>query len=43
LQLRITWQEILKRFPSIEGVDEPKFTYSNFVHGYDMLPVRIPG
>ena len=43
LQLRITWQEILKRFPTIEVVDEPKFTYSNFVHGYDMLPVRIPG
>ena len=43
LQLRITWQEILKRFPAIEVVDEPKFTYSNFVHGYDMLPVRIPG
>ena len=40
LQLRITWQEILKRFATIEVVDEPKFTYSNFVHGYDMLPVR---
>ncbi len=43
LQLPITWQEILKRFPAIEVVDEPKFTSSNFVHAYDMLPVRVPG
>jgi cytochrome P450 len=43
LQLRIAWQEILKRFDTIEVVDEPKFTYSNFVHGYETLPVRIPG
>jgi len=43
LQLRITWQEILKRFHAIEVIDEPKFTYSNFAHGYDMLRVRIPG
>jgi cytochrome P450 len=42
LQLRITWQEILKRFRAIELVDEPKFTYSNFVHGYETLCVRIP-
>jgi hypothetical protein len=34
------WPE---RFLAIEVVDEPSFTYSNFVHGYDMLPVRIPG
>jgi cytochrome P450 len=43
LQLRIAWQEILTRFPVIEVVDEPKLTYSNFVHGYETLPVRIPG
>jgi cytochrome P450 len=43
LQLRITWQEILKRFPVIEMVDEPKLTYSTFVKGYETLPVRIPG
>jgi cytochrome P450 len=42
LQLRIAWEEILKRFPAMEVVDAPKFTYSNFVHGYEMLPVRIP-
>jgi cytochrome P450 len=43
LQLRIVWQEILDRFETIEVVGEPKWTYSNFVHGYETLPVRIPG
>ncbi len=43
LQLRIAWEEILKRFDTIEVVDEPKWTYSNFVKGYETLPVRIPG
>jgi hypothetical protein len=46
---RINWYRDLlvihhhKRFPAIEVVNEPKFSYSNFVHGYDMLPVRVPG
>jgi hypothetical protein len=26
-----------------DGVDEPKWVYSNFVKGYETLPVRIPG
>ncbi len=43
LQLRIVWEEILQRFETIEVVDEPKRTYSNFVNGYETLPVRIPG
>jgi cytochrome P450 len=43
LQLRIAWEEILKRFDTIELVDEPILTYSNFVKGYETLPVRIPG
>jgi cytochrome P450 len=42
LQLRIVWEEILKRFERIDVVAEPKRTYSNFVKGYDTLPVRIP-
>jgi len=41
LQLRITWEEILKRFKTIEVMDEPKRIYSNFVKGYETLPVRI--
>lgn len=43
MQLRITWEEILKRFETIEVLEEPKRTYSNFVKGYETLPVRIPG
>jgi cytochrome P450 len=43
LQLRIVWEEILRRFETINVVDQPKWTYSNFVKGYDNLPVRIPG
>jgi cytochrome P450 len=41
LQLRVIWEEILKRFDTIEVVDEPKRIYSNFVKGYETLPVRI--
>jgi cytochrome P450 len=43
LQLRIVWEEILKRFETITVVDEPKWIYSNFVKGYETLPVRIAG
>ncbi|OQW54359.1 MAG: cytochrome [Proteobacteria bacterium SG_bin9] len=43
LQLKIVWQEILKRFEKIEVVGEPKRVYSSFVKGYETLPVRIPG
>ena len=41
LQLKIIWEEILKRFKSIEIVGEPKRPYSSFVKGYETLPVRI--
>jgi cytochrome P450 len=41
LQLRVVWEEILKRFDTIEVVDEPKRLYSNFIKGYETLPVRI--
>jgi cytochrome P450 len=43
LQLRIVWEEILKRFDRIEVVGEPKRVYSSFVRGIESLPVRIPG
>jgi cytochrome P450 len=42
LQLRIVWEEILKRFDRIEVVGEPKRVYSSFVRGIESLPVRIP-
>ena len=41
LQLTILWEEILKRCPVIELMDEPKRIYSSFVHGISSLPVRI--
>jgi cytochrome P450 len=42
LQLTILWEEIMKRFPRIELMDEPKRIYSAFVHGIASMPVRIP-
>ncbi len=42
LQLTIIWEEIMKRFPSIELVAEPARTHSIFVKGYETLPVIIP-
>ena len=43
LQLKIIWEEILKRFDKIEVVAEPKRVYSSFVKGYETLPARITG
>jgi cytochrome P450 len=43
LQLKIIWEEILKRYDNIEVVGEPKRVYSSFVKGYETLPVRIGG
>jgi cytochrome P450 len=42
LQLKILWEEILKRFPVIEVVGEPVRVKSSFVRGFSSLPVRIP-
>lgn len=41
MQLRVLWEEIMKRFRFIEVVGEPKRTYSAFVRGYTELPVRV--
>jgi cytochrome P450 len=41
LQLRVLWEEILKRFEKIEVQDEPTRTFSAFVNGYTHLPVRV--
>jgi cytochrome P450 len=42
LQLKILWEEIMKRFDTIEVVEEPKRVPSAFVKGYQSLKVRIP-
>lgn len=41
MQLRIVWEEIMKRgfFPEVVG--EPERVFSNFVKGYAKLPVKI--
>ena len=43
LQLKILWEEILKRFPVIEVLDEPTRVRSSFVRGYSKLMVNLPG
>lgn len=41
LQLRILWEELLKRFDDIEIVGEPVRVQSNFVRGYSELMVKL--
>ncbi len=41
MQLRIVWEEILKRFKHVEVMAEPERTYSTFVKGYTYMPVRV--
>jgi cytochrome P450 len=41
LQLRILWQQILKKFEKIELVEPPKRLKSNFVNGYTEMKVKI--
>jgi cytochrome P450 len=41
MQLKVVWEEMLKRFDFIEIVGEPERLNSNFVKGYTALPVRI--
>jgi cytochrome P450 len=42
LQLKIIWEEILKRFPRIEISGPVKRLHNEFVHGYTHMPVVIP-
>jgi len=41
MQLRIAWEEALKRFRMVEVVGEPVRVRSSFVKGYAELPVRV--
>ena len=41
MQLRIVWEEILKRYRMVEVVGEPERVRSNFVKGYQSLPVVL--
>ena len=42
MQLKITWEEILKRWPFIEVLEAPERVPSSFVKGYAKMMVRIP-
>ena len=42
MQLRILWEEVLKRFPVIEVMGDPVRVRSPFVRGFTELPVHIP-
>jgi cytochrome P450 len=41
MQLRIVWEEVLKRWKFVEVMGEPKRVLSSFVKGYEHMPVRI--
>ncbi len=41
MQLRILWEEIMKRFQFVEVMEEPERVQSNFVRGYTSMPVRV--
>jgi cytochrome P450 len=41
MQLRVVWEEIMKRFDTVEVVAEPTRVRSNFIKGYSNLPVRV--
>ena len=41
LQLKIVWEEILKRFSFVEVLEEPIRVRSSFVKGYETLTVKL--
>jgi cytochrome P450 len=41
MQLRVLWEEVLGRFHLVEVVGKPVRVRSNFVKGYEHLPVRV--
>ena len=41
MQLRVLWEEIMKRFQTVKVVGEPVRVLSSFVRGYAELPVEL--
>lgn len=41
MQLRILWEEILKRFSKVDVVGDPKYLKSSFIRGITDLPVKV--
>jgi cytochrome P450 len=42
MQLRIVWEEILKRFPEVQVVGEPRRATTNFLRAYQSMTALIP-
>lgn len=43
MQLRVLWEEITRRGLTVTVVGEPRRTHSNFIHGFEELPVIVSG
>ncbi|MBL0710831.1 MAG: cytochrome P450 [Colwellia sp.] len=41
MQIRVTWEEIMKRFSKLEVVKDPVYVQSNFVKGYSEMMVKL--
>jgi cytochrome P450 len=41
MQLRVVWEEIMKRWKHVEVMEEPRRVLSTFINGYETMPVRI--
>ncbi|RLA43879.1 MAG: cytochrome P450 [Gammaproteobacteria bacterium] len=41
MQLRVLWEEIMQRFKFVELVGDPKRVQSNFVRGFETMPVKL--
>jgi len=41
MQLRVLWEEIVKRFHTVEVVDEVERLPNNFIRGIKNVPVRL--
>ena len=41
LQLQIIWEEIVKRFHTVEVTGEAERTFSNIIHGFTKMPVIL--
>ena len=41
MQLRVTWEEVMKRFGKVELVGKPERTFSALIRGYTDVPVQL--
>ena len=41
MQLRVLWEEIMRRFDNIEVTGDPVYLKSSFINGIRELPVTI--